>query len=390
PNGVVNGWTCAINGQTLTCTRSDVLAGNSSYPPINLTVNVANPAPLNVVNTATVSGGGEVNTANNTASDPTAINCSVDIALNNTSPLLISRFRENGPAGPQDEFVEIYNPSPLPHTVASGNCNGGGYGVYASAGNGTASNTATLVCYIPNGTVIPAGGYYLCTGVTYSLNNLGLNGGAAGATATGDAPIGCGGTCGTNIPDDAGLVLINKAAPTLTPAGGFSVVEFGDVIYDKVGFAPYGPAAPAPGYPAQSSTYCEGGAAGCLKPVGDASTGAACTNPTGQFPVVSAPPACYGLAGQYEFLRRETTFSATDGTIHQDTNNNGNDFILLSPNPATNMGQTITGVAGVTGVLGAARPYNRQSPPDMPAVKLPRSPFDGPDQLGPRNLERRF
>jgi hypothetical protein len=303
---------------------------------------------------------------------------------------MISRFRENGPAGPQDEFVEIYNPSPLPHTVASGNCNGGGYGVYASAGNGTASNTATMVCYIPNGTVIPAGGYYLCTGVTYSLNNLGLNGGAAGATATGDAPIGCGGTCGTNIPDDAGLVLINKAAPTVTTPDNFGLVEFGEVIYDKVGFGPYGPAAPAPGYPALAPTYCEGGAAGCLKPVGDASTGAACTNPSGQFPVFPASPACYGLAGQYEFLRRQTTFSATDGTIHQDTNNNGNDFILVAPNPAMNMGQTITGVAGVTGVLGAAGPYNRQAPPDMPAVKLTRSPFDGADQLGPRNLERRF
>jgi uncharacterized repeat protein (TIGR01451 family) len=390
PNGAVGGWVCSINGQTLTCTRSDVLVGGASYPPISLTVNVANPAPLNVVNTATVAGGGEVNTANNTASDPTTINCSANFALNNTNPLMISRFRGNGPAGPQDEFVEIYNPSPLPHTVASGNCSGGGYGVYASAGNGTTSDAATLVCYIPNGTVIPAGGYYLCTGVTYSLNNLGLNGGPAGATATGDAPIGCGGTCGANIPDDAGLVLTNKAAPTVSSPEGFGLVEFGEVIYDKVGFGPYGPAAPAAGYPSQSVSYCEGGAAGCLKPVGDASTGAACTNPSGQFPVVSVPPACYGLAGQYEFLRRQTTFSATDGTIHQDTNNNGNDFILVAPNPVTNMGQTITGVAGVTAVLGAAGPYNRQAPPDMPAVKLTRTPFDGTDQLGPRNLERRF
>jgi hypothetical protein len=96
------------------------------------------------------------------------------------------------------------------------------------------------------------------------------------------------------------------------------------------------------------------------------------------------------LSGQYEFLRRQTTFSSTDGTIHQDTNNNGNDFILLSPNPGQHIGLTITGLTGVQAVLGAARPYNRQSPPDMPAVKLTRSPFDGTDQLGPRNLERRF
>jgi DNA/RNA endonuclease G (NUC1) len=388
PNGVVNGWTCSITGQTLTCTRNDLLAGNSSYPAINLTVTVANPAPLSVTNTVTVSAGGDVNTNNNTASDPTTIGCSPDFAQNNGGPLMISRFRENGPAGPQDEFIEVHNPTQTPHTVASGNCNGGGYGVYASAGNGTTSNTATLVCYIPNGTVIPAGGYYLCTGVTYSLNNLGRNGGAAGATATGDAPIGCGGTCGANIPDDAGVALMNKAVPTLL--GGFGILEFGDVLYDKVGFGPYGPTAPATGYPSQAPNYCEGGAAGCLKPVGDASTGAACANPSGLFPVFPAPPACYGLAGQYELLRRQTTFDANQGTVHLDTNNNWNDFILVAPNPATNMGTALTGVSGVTAVLGAAGPYNRNAPPDTPGVKLTRAPFDGVDQLGPRNAERHF
>jgi hypothetical protein len=54
------------------------------------------------------------------------------------------------------------------------------------------------------------------------------------------------------------------------------------------------------------------------------------------------------------------------------------------------MGMAVTGVTGVTAVLGAAGPYNTTEPPDMPAVKLTRSPFDGPDQLGPRNLERRY
>src|SRR6185295_480889 len=127
----------------------------------------------------------------------------------------------------------------------------------------------------------------------------------------------------------AGLALINRADPTLFRAGGFNIVEFGEVLYDKVGFGPYGPTAPATGYPLLAPTYCEGGTTGCLKPVGDASTGAACANPSGQFPVFPAAPACYGLAGQYEFLRRQTTFSATEGTVHQDTNNNGNDFILV-------------------------------------------------------------
>ncbi|HEV3316142.1 MAG TPA: CSLREA domain-containing protein [Candidatus Angelobacter sp.] len=63
------GWACTLN--TLTCTRADVLNAGASYPAITLTVNVAANAPPNVVNTATVSGGGELNTANDTASDPT-------------------------------------------------------------------------------------------------------------------------------------------------------------------------------------------------------------------------------------------------------------------------------------------------------------------------------
>jgi fimbrial isopeptide formation D2 family protein/uncharacterized repeat protein (TIGR01451 family) len=61
------GWTCTL--ATLTCTRADGLPSGSSYPPITLTVNI----PVNIVNnftnTATVSGGGDVNPNNNTAKD---------------------------------------------------------------------------------------------------------------------------------------------------------------------------------------------------------------------------------------------------------------------------------------------------------------------------------
>ena len=45
----------------------------ASYPALTLTVNVANNAPATVTNTATVAGGGETNTSNDTASDPTTV-----------------------------------------------------------------------------------------------------------------------------------------------------------------------------------------------------------------------------------------------------------------------------------------------------------------------------
>jgi uncharacterized repeat protein (TIGR01451 family) len=66
-----NGWSC--DNATVTCTRSDPLAGGASYPDILVEVIVPNVIPSPVVNVATVSGGGETNTANDTAADPTTI-----------------------------------------------------------------------------------------------------------------------------------------------------------------------------------------------------------------------------------------------------------------------------------------------------------------------------
>jgi uncharacterized repeat protein (TIGR01451 family) len=61
------GWTCTL--ATLTCTRADALPSGSSYPPITLTVNIPKNIQNNFTNKATVSGGGDVNPTNNTATD---------------------------------------------------------------------------------------------------------------------------------------------------------------------------------------------------------------------------------------------------------------------------------------------------------------------------------
>ena len=77
PNGLTatamsgTGWTCDLS--TRTCTRSDELAAGASYPDITLTANVASNAAATVTNVATVSGGGETNTANNQDSDQTTV-----------------------------------------------------------------------------------------------------------------------------------------------------------------------------------------------------------------------------------------------------------------------------------------------------------------------------
>jgi hypothetical protein len=106
--------------------------------------------------------------------------------------LVISEFRLRGPSGATDEFIEIYNASGADHTVTA--ASGTGYGVAASDG--------TTRCSIPNGTVIPNRGHYLCVNSTnYSLGSYPSGN---GTTATGDA------TYTTDIADNAGIALFNN------------------------------------------------------------------------------------------------------------------------------------------------------------------------------------
>jgi uncharacterized repeat protein (TIGR01451 family) len=65
------GWSCTL--ASVTCSRSDALSAAASYPPITLTVGVSPTAPPLVVDTAAVAGGGDSNSANNMATDNTAI-----------------------------------------------------------------------------------------------------------------------------------------------------------------------------------------------------------------------------------------------------------------------------------------------------------------------------
>jgi len=73
------GWTCSIG--TLSCTRSDALAAAASYPAITATATVAANAAASVTNVVSVSGGGELNTANDAASDVTTVTAPPDFTL---------------------------------------------------------------------------------------------------------------------------------------------------------------------------------------------------------------------------------------------------------------------------------------------------------------------
>ncbi len=69
----INGSGWAMDLGTLTCTRSESLAPGAGYPPITVIVNVSTNAASSLTNIANVSGGGEINTGNDGASDPTTV-----------------------------------------------------------------------------------------------------------------------------------------------------------------------------------------------------------------------------------------------------------------------------------------------------------------------------
>ena len=207
--------------------------------------------------------------------------------------LIISEFRVRGPNGANDEFIEIYNNSGADHTVAGG---GTGYGVAAS--NGVAR------CVIPNGTVIPNRGHYLCVNsVGYSLASYPAGN---GTTATGDA------TYTTDIPDNAGIAIFNTSV-----AANFVLANRMDAV----------------GSTSEANTlYKEG---------------------TGY-------PALTPFSIDYSFYRDDcgksgsiTTFGVCPISTPKDTNNNAADFIFVDTNGTS---------AGAGQRLGAPGPENLSSP----------------------------
>ena len=202
--------------------------------------------------------------------------------------LLISEFRLRGPSGASDEFIEIYNNSGAAHTVTA--ISGTGYSVAASDG--------VVRCTIPNATVIPAGGHFLCTNsVAYSLS----------AYATADA------TYVTDIPDNAGIALFNNN----TGGAFFSLANRFDAV----------------GSTSEANTlYKEG---------------------TGY-------PALTPFSIDYAFVRDEcgksgsiTTFGPCTISTPRDTDDNASDFYFVDTNGTS---------AGAGQRLGAPGPQNLASP----------------------------
>ncbi|MGB8328076.1 MAG: DUF11 domain-containing protein, partial [Steroidobacteraceae bacterium] len=202
-SGTGTGWSCAISGQTVTCSSNAAIPVSASAPVITLTVNVALNAAANLTNTATVSGGGEAaaNSGNNTASDPTTVIANPSIAkafapatinvsapatltltLTNTSAVAVTgaAVTDNFPAG-----VTLASPA-----NAATTCGGAvsttatsvalAGGTIPANGNCTVSVNVTAGAAGSYANTIPIGGL--------TTTNAGVNRSAAGATLVVNAP----------------------------------------------------------------------------------------------------------------------------------------------------------------------------------------------------------
>jgi LPXTG-site transpeptidase (sortase) family protein len=158
------GWSCTLG--TLTCTRSDALSSAASYPPITLTVDVSLTASSSVTNSATVSGGGEANTANDTASDPTTILSQPNLTVNKANN--VSGAVTYG--GSYNWTITIHNGGTGSANFASGDIlltdtlpsSGASYGtVSTSGGSGTIDcsiSGSALTCSANGAVTLAAGG----------------------------------------------------------------------------------------------------------------------------------------------------------------------------------------------------------------------------------------
>jgi uncharacterized repeat protein (TIGR01451 family) len=204
-----SGWSCSVG--SVSCTRSDALASGSSYPAITLTVSVAGNAPSSVTNVASVSGGSETNTSNDSASDPTTIvpGTPVTIYLTSGSAWTVPSDWNNA-----SNTIECYGPGASGAPGTNGYTDGDGYpwaGQGGAAGGGGAYARRTNVWFSRG------------SGVSYQVG--GANSGAdtwlysSGYLRANAASSQNGGSAGASVGDVA-----NSGGPG--GAGGYSNNEY--------------------------------------------------------------------------------------------------------------------------------------------------------------------
>jgi uncharacterized repeat protein (TIGR01451 family) len=204
------GWDCDL--PSFSCTRSDPLSPDESYPPVVVTANVAATAPNEVTNVATVSGGGEVATSNNAATDLTTI-VRPDLVVEKT-------HSENFHVGQEGAHytLAVSNIGPLPSSgdVSVVDTLPSGLLATAISGDGWDCELSSLAC--SRSDELAPGAAYPTIDVTVDVPPTGTSNVTNTATVVG------GGELNTANSSDSDATIIDHPDLTLTKshAGSFS------------------------------------------------------------------------------------------------------------------------------------------------------------------------
>lgn len=219
------GWACSVSGQTVSCTRSDVLAASSSYPSITLNGNVSQSAPATVTNTAVVGGGGEANLLNDTATDVANVVSSADLAVTDSgSPNPVAAgsnitytqvVTNNGPSAADNATVVAAIPA---NTTFVSIASPAGWSCVAPAPGGTGN----VVCTDVNMAGLTAATFTLVVKVNAGTANGTVITGVVSVSSSTADPNSSNNTAsvatvvGTTAPD---LTVTNVASPNPVQAG---------------------------------------------------------------------------------------------------------------------------------------------------------------------------
>ncbi|MEO7323292.1 MAG: hypothetical protein ABIW82_00525, partial [Dokdonella sp.] len=203
-----SGWACTLS--PLACTRADSLAAGASYPVITVTVDVAANAAASLTNTATVAGGSEANTGNDSATDPTTVTAS--------------------------QLTVTKTASPTPFLVGQA----ASYSIVVqNTGNATTIGNITVTDNLPAGITLgsASGTNWSCTGTTaLSCTFTGTLAASASTTLTLNVVVGVGAANGNNSATASGggdstCPLASHCSDTVTVA----VVSAADLAIIKTG-----------------------------------------------------------------------------------------------------------------------------------------------------------
>ena len=198
------GWTCGISSQTVTCTNTTVVAAGVSFAAITLSVNVSPTAPSSVTNTVTVSGGGETNTSNDSASDVTTIGSVPDLTITKSHT---GSFTQGG-TGSYTITAKNSGNASTSGTVTVSDVVPTGLTPTAAAGTGWTCGISSQTVTCTNTTVVAAG-------VSFAAITLSVNvSPTAPSSVTNTVTVSGGGETNTSNDSASDVTTINPSSTT--------------------------------------------------------------------------------------------------------------------------------------------------------------------------------